>query len=270
MTETTPEKTPLEGFIGVSRDFLRKVPYMSSSVAKVMLLPLAYIRYTKTYNYNFVEIDKEELRNFMYVKESYKKKKSNFNAYLDENLRKACDIKVDDIYILDGYRIDDYMLYIQYNQEALRKFFEGLKTKESGYISIFAPDLAKIDGMYTWQLMKMLYLSGDTRKIKSVYKRSGHAEMPTLRKDLGLGPNEYIRVNGILDRTRFENRVLTASLKEIAELKQFLIFSTVNTKMDEQLFFKTYFQSVLGRKPAVKEYKIIFHLYGPKDKVFEN
>ena len=103
-----------------------------------------------------------------------------------------------------------------------------------------------------------------------MYKRSGHAEMPTLRKDLGLGPNEYIRVNGILDRTRFENRVLTASLKEIAELKQFLIFSTVNTKMDEQLFFKTYFQSVLGRKPAVKEYKIIFHLYGPKDKVFEN
>ena len=65
-------------------------------------------------------------------------------------------------------------------------------------------------------------------------------------------------------------QALNLKPQEIAELKQFLIFSTVNTKMDEQLFFKTYFQSVLGRKPAVKEYKIIFHLYGPKDKVFEN
>lgn len=233
-------------FIGVSEDFLKKLPAISTREAKLLLYPLYNIKYTSHWNDLEVEISKNEIRKLFNLSKTYNSNKA-FNSYIIDLIEDVARIEIDGIRIFENIYYDNNWLYIKYD-ERLRNCFEGLG-KEKRYFKIYAEDLANISKRYSFNFYKSLLLSNNGNP-GCEFSRSTRR----LKQALGLKEDDYMRESGGFDRYNFEKYVLTETLEDINKGKQISIKNIKN-----KLYYKTYFdeENDYERNP-VKEYRVVF------------
>ena len=132
--------------VGVSKEFLEALPCLSSKAAQILLLPLALqVQHTKNYNDNTFYIKKSDIVEILNLPASYQKE-GQINQYLSRILTSdLLNLEVAGLKILDAEQtyLTRGWYEVTYTQEAMDRFFQGLKIGK--YLTIKVDTLSKMN-----------------------------------------------------------------------------------------------------------------------------
>ena len=246
--------------IGVSREFLEALPCISSKAAQILLLPLALqVKHTKNYNDNTFYIKKSDIAEILNFPTSYQKE-GQMNQYLSRILTsELLSLEVAGIKILDAEQtyLTRGWYEVTYTQEAMHRFFQGLKIGK--YLTIKVDTLSKMKAEGTWNFVKELLLYYNFRD-KGIQTLSRHTKV--VKRILGLGISDYVvSTSGKFDRTRFERRRLDPIIEDLLTMTQFRLYP--NDK--GQYLYKSHFYNYGGER-FVENYNLQYMVVVPRKK----
>lgn len=220
--DETPELTVddvINRYISLPKDWLKDLGHLAPRTMAMLALALCRIDDpTSNYNERKSKMTYATIRDALHLGASYKG--SNMRRWVEAELEKLHELKIDGKRIFTGLANSEGMVYFAISEQAL-PYFQGF-SKGSGkeYKKAWAEDLYGLKNCYAFDYYRLLLLHCWKEEPYKQYSFS----VGILKEELGLAPNAYEGANGEFDRDSFCKTCINNPLADVAKGRMFRIY----------------------------------------------